>query len=107
MLSTTDTLFETIPSLDLNDFRASDPTTQAGFVEALGDAFTRIGFVAIKNHGLSDELTRQLYDNIQKFFALPSEVKQQYEIPALHGQRGYTPPGKEHAKGQTDRKSVV
>ncbi len=101
MLSMKDTLFETIPSLDLNDFRAPDSAQQQAFVHALGDAFTRIGFVAIKNHGLSQELTQQLYGSIQDFFALPAEVKQRYEIPALHGQRGYTPPGKEHAKGQT------
>ncbi len=101
MLSTTNTLFETIPSLDLNDFQTSDAAGQEAFVQALGDAFTHIGFVAIKNHGLSDELTGQLYGDIQKFFALSPEVKQQYAIPTLHGQRGYTPPGTEHAKGQT------
>jgi isopenicillin N synthase-like dioxygenase len=100
MLSTTDTFFETIPSLDLNDFKASDAAQQATFVRALGDAFTHIGFVAIKNHGLSDALTQRLYRSVQQFFALPPAVKQQYEIPALHGQRGYTSPGKEHAKGR-------
>ncbi|MGB3852295.1 MAG: 2-oxoglutarate and iron-dependent oxygenase domain-containing protein [Tunicatimonas sp.] len=95
------TFFESIPSLDLNDFRASDAARQAAFVQALGDAFTNIGFVAIKNHGLSDGLTQQLYASIEAFFALPPEVKKRYELPELHGQRGYTPPGKEHAKGQT------
>ena len=101
MLSMNDTLFETIPSLDLNDFRTPDAAQQAAFVQALGDAFTRIGFVAIKNHGLSDELTQRLYGSVQEFFALPAEVKQRYAIPALHGQRGYTPPGTEHAKGRS------
>lgn len=100
MLNTTDTLFDTIPSLDLNDFRQNDPAAQADFVQALGDTFTNIGFVAIKNHGLSDELTQQLYDSIRAFFALPEATKQQYEIAALHGQRGYTGRGKEHAKGR-------
>ena len=101
MLTMNDTLFETIPSLDLNDFRKANAAQQQAFVQSLGDAFTQIGFVAIKNHGLSDALTQRLYDNIRQFFALPPEVKKQYEIPALHGQRGYTSPGKEHAKGRT------
>ncbi len=101
MLSMDHTFFESIPSLNLNDFRASDAARQAAFVQALGDAFTNIGFVAIKNHGLSDGLTQQLYASIEAFFALPPEVKKRYELPELHGQRGYTPPGKEHAKGQT------
>ena len=96
----TDTLFDTIPSLDLNDFRKSNPATQEAFVQALGNAFTDIGFVAIKNHGLSDELTQRLYDSIRAFFALPEATKKKYEIAALHGQRGYTGKGKEHAKGR-------
>ena len=96
----TDTLFDTIPSLDLNDFREGNSSSQEIFVRALGQAFTDIGFVAIKNHGLSDTLTAQLYDSIQRFFALPDDVKRIYEIAELHGQRGYTGRGKEHAKGR-------
>ena len=96
----TDTLFDTIPSLDLHDFRDRDATSRTAFVRSLGEAFTDIGFVAIKNHGLSDELTSHLYDSIRAFFALPDEVKKKYEIAALHGQRGYTGRGKEHAKGR-------
>ena len=97
----TDTLFDTIPSLDLNDFRQDNASSRQAFVRDLGHAFTDIGFVAIKNHGLSDELTAQLYDTIRTFFALPDDVKKKYEIAALHGQRGYTGRGKEHAKGRS------
>ncbi len=96
----TDTLFDTIPSLDLDDFRKRDATSREAFVRALGQAFTDIGFVAIKNHGLSDALTARLYDSVRAFFALPEETKKKYEIAALHGQRGYTGRGKEHAKGR-------
>ena len=35
----------------------------------------------------------------KEFFQLPNEVKRIYEIPSLHGQRGFTSFGKEHAKG--------
>ena len=94
------TLFDTIPSLDLDDFRKHDGGSREAFVRSLGQAFTDIGFVAIKNHGLSDELTAQLYDCVRSFFSLPDEVKKKYEIESLHGQRGYTGRGKEHAKGR-------
>ena len=96
----TNTLFDTIPSLDLNDFGEGNSASRTTFVGALGRAFTDIGFVAIKNHGLSNELTAQLYDSIRAFFALPDDIKKQYEIEAMHGQRGYTGRGKEHAKGR-------
>lgn len=95
------TLFDTIPSLDLNDFRQHDASSREAFVHSLGQAFTDIGFVAIKNHGLSAELTAELYDNVRAFFALPTETKKKYELEALHGQRGYTGRGKEHAKGRS------
>lgn len=41
----------------------------------------------------------RLYDQVKTLFALPDAVKQQYEIPGLAGQRGYTGKGKETAKG--------
>ena len=93
-------LFDEIPSLDLADFRSEDPKRKQQFVDKLGEAYQNIGFVAVKNHGLSDELTKNLYDSVQEFFALPDETKQQYEIPELAGQRGYIGKGKEHAKGR-------
>lgn len=93
--------FENIPSLDLDDFRSGNPEKKTKFVADLGSAFNHVGFVAIKNHGLSDDLRHRLYQAIQDFFALPEEVKRQYDSADFHGQRGYTSKGKEHAKGRT------
>jgi isopenicillin N synthase-like dioxygenase len=94
------TLLDEIPSLDLSDFTSGDADRKAKFVKELGAAYNNIGFVALKNHGLSDDLQQKLYNVIQKFFALPDNVKQKYEIPGLAGQRGYVGKGKEHAKGR-------
>lgn len=94
-------LYDEIPSLDLADFTSGDAERKARFVKNLGDAWTNIGFVAVKNHGLSDELTEKLYEAVKKFFFLPDEVKQKYEIPGIAGQRGYVGKGKEQAKGHT------
>jgi len=93
-------LLEKIPSLDLADFLSGDPARKQKFVADLGEAYNTIGFIALRNHGLSDELTARLYDTVKKFFALPDEVKQKYENPELAGQRGYIGKGKEHAKGR-------
>lgn len=93
-------LYDEIPSLDLADFTSGDQEKKDKFVQALGAAYNDIGFVAIKNHGLTDEMTQKLYSTIQEFFALPDDVKQQYEVPELAGQRGYIGKGKEHAKGR-------
>lgn len=93
-------LYDTIPSLDLADFTSGDPQKKNMFVQALGEAYNNIGFVAIRNHFLTDDLSARLYDTIKKFYALPDAVKQKYEIPGLAGQRGYIGKGKEHAKGR-------
>jgi isopenicillin N synthase-like dioxygenase len=87
-----------IPVVDLADF-SGDAKKKASFVDALGKAYEDVGFVAIKNHGISDQTIQELYSNTKEFFALPEDVKKKYEIPGLAGQRGYTSFGKEHAKG--------
>ena len=93
-------LYDLVPSLDLADFTGADPIKKQKFVSDLGTAYHNIGFVAIRNHHLSEDLSARLYHVIKKFFALPDSVKQRYEIPGLGGQRGYTGKGKEHAKGR-------
>ncbi|MDX2196716.1 MAG: 2-oxoglutarate and iron-dependent oxygenase domain-containing protein [Cytophagales bacterium] len=94
------TMFDAIPSLDLHDFIHGTQDSKAKFVADLGKAFHEIGFVAIKNHGLTDEQTKKLYDVFKKFFAMDDAYKSTCEIPGLAGQRGYTGKRKEHAKGQ-------
>lgn len=93
-------LYDEVPSLDLNDFTQGDESQRTNFVNQLGKAYENIGFVAIKNHGLSDELTKSLYGSVQDFFQLPDETKQKYEDPEIMGQRGYISKGKERAKGR-------
>jgi isopenicillin N synthase-like dioxygenase len=90
-----------IPSVDLGEFLSGDPTRKNHFVQNLGKAYEEIGFVAVKNHGISDDLISELYTCVQQFFSLPLEQKKQYEIKDLAGQRGYTSFGKEHAKGSS------
>ena len=88
-----------IPVVDLADFLSGDAQRKAAFVQSLGKAYEEVGFVAVKNHGVPDELIADLYKYVQEFFSLPSEQKKKYEIADLAGQRGYTSFGKEHAKG--------
>ena len=94
-------LFDDIPALDLKDFMANDSSVRQKFVQTLGDGFKNVGFVAVKNHGLSATMTNNLYRSIIDFFALPEDTKLNYEIAGIGGQRGYTAKGKEHAKGRS------
>ena len=87
-----------IPSVDLALFLNGTAEEKQQFVNTLGQAYEEIGFVAVKNPLISDQLISKLYHSVQEFFTLPLDVKLKYERKELAGQRGYTSFGKEHAK---------
>lgn len=88
-----------IPSVNLSQYLNGSRNEQLTFIEAVGSAFSEIGFVALKGHFLDDTLTKNLYASVKDFFALPETIKLQYEIEGMAGQRGYTSFGRETAKG--------
>jgi len=90
-----------IPSIDLNDFISGDIKRKEKFVQELGYAYEEIGFVAVKGHLLSDETSKNLYQQVETFFNLPLAKKASFENPEIAGQRGYIGFGKEHAKGRS------
>ena len=59
------------------------------FYKTLGKGFEEYGFVAIKNHGLTDEITTELYKQVKLFFNLDVSIKKKYERAELNGQRVY------------------
>lgn len=87
---------QNIPLVDLSDWHAGGDA-RARFIRTVGESLADIGFFAVKNHGISEELTRAAYENAKAFFSLPLPAKQQYVCGAA-GQRGYTSFGTEHAK---------
>ena len=89
-------LTQTIPVLALRDFHADD--RRQAFVTQLGNALEDNGFFAVTHHGVEATLIQEAYQAAQAFFSLPEAVKRQYADPALHGQRGFTVFGREHAK---------
>ncbi len=87
-----------IPSVDLSDFVSGTEEQKQRFIQQIGSAYEDIGFVAVRNHGINNDLIDHFYTVVKEFFALPEDVKKKYEIEGLGGQRGYTSFGKEHAK---------
>lgn len=88
----------TIPVVDLNDYLSSDPEQKSQFVQAVGKALSEVGFFALTNHGLDEQLIKQAYQISEEFFLQDSSIKKKYENLELKGQRGYTSFGREHAK---------
>lgn len=92
---------ENLAVIDLRQFTHGNAQDRHHFAQALGEAFSDIGFVIVENHLVPADLQQALYEQVEAFFALPPEVKAKYIVPGTHGQRGYTPPNQEHAKGRT------
>lgn len=87
-----------IPVVDLSKFTDGSESEKTAFVKELGEAFHSIGFVGVKNHGISMDLIDGFYKKSKEFFGLDTATKKKYEIAGLAGQRGYTSFGTEHAK---------
>ena len=89
-----------IPQVNLNDYLSGDASSKEKFIKDIGKGFSEIGFVAVKGHLLNDEVKESLYKEVRQFFSLPDNIKSKYIIKGLASQRGFTPFGKEHAKGK-------
>lgn len=87
-----------VPTVDLSQYMHGDEAQKAAFIKDLAKAFHEVGFVAVANHGVPKSLVEGFFNASKAFFALPTEVKKQYEMAGMAGQRGYTSFGKEHAK---------
>ena len=84
----------TIATLDFRRLHSD----RINFVRELGDGYAEFGFVAITHHGISANLIDAAYATFERFFALPTEIKQRYHLKGMGGARGYTGFGIETAK---------
>lgn len=91
---------QSVPTVDYQDFISGNTPKREQFIQDLGNAFSQIGFVIVKNHGVSEELRQELFDLSKKIFEQPQDIKQKYEDLNNGGQRGYISKGRETAKGE-------
>ena len=65
--------FTSIPILDLS--LASDPATKPDFLSALRHALMEVGFLYLKNVGISNEDFKRVIEEGKAFFDLPEDEK--------------------------------
>ena len=85
----------TIPVFDLQRFASEDPAEVARAARELDDICCDIGFLVIRNHGVSEGTQTALYDAGRAFFDLPLEAKMTVRRPHHEQNRGYIPYGEE------------
>lgn len=72
--------FTSVPILDLS--LASDPATKPQFLADLRHALMEVGFLYLKNVGISNEDFNRVIEEGKAFFDIPEEEK--YTLPAQH-----------------------
>ncbi|KAJ5168647.1 uncharacterized protein N7482_004241 [Penicillium canariense] len=85
-----------IPIIDLEPARTGTPEQAAQVAQDVYQAFKKVGFVYIKNHGVPQDLLDQAFAWSAKFFALPqSEKNKAPHPPEGWYHRGYSGVGRE------------
>ncbi|GAA4762943.1 isopenicillin N synthase family dioxygenase [Microbacterium gilvum] len=85
----------TVPAIDITPYIADgDEAARAAVAAAFDEAARTVGFMQITGHGIGLEAWARLGRAIDRFFALPADVKAGYRAPKGIN-RGYTPPKSE------------
>ncbi|KAK5634410.1 hypothetical protein RRF57_010124 [Xylaria bambusicola] len=85
-----------IPVVDLRLWSDGSPADRKCVASELTEACRRVGFVYVRNHGVSDDLLAEAFTWAKKLFDLPREMKMLAPHPpgtSVH--RGYSWPGLE------------
>jgi len=79
-----------LPILDIGDFVRGNEYNLDSLADQLRDAVEKFGFFFIKNHGVSEELIKNVFDQNERWHAKPMEEKAAISIN--DHQRGYIRP---------------
>lgn len=96
-----------IPVLDWSRFATGSDVD--GFVQDLGKASRDTGFFLVSNHGIPEDLVKDVFAKGDAFFALPMAEKAKIDIRGNPHNRGWACQGSEaldETSGQMDRKEA-
>lgn len=78
-----------IPVIDFAPFLTSDAGSRQAVAHQIAQACKEIGFMYLKNLGISSSLIEQLFSESKQFFALPFAIKNQLSWSDEFSNRGY------------------
>lgn len=97
--------FDGIPILDLSLARSQD--TKPSFLSDLQQALLEVGFLYIKNTGISPTLIQDVIKQGKAFFDLPMEKKLEVEMKNVPSFLGYNKLGMEITRFKTDWREQI
>jgi isopenicillin N synthase-like dioxygenase len=90
-----------VPELSLLSYLQGSSLEKNRFVDQLFLGIKDYGFIILTDHEITDSVMNKGYEEVRKFFYQPLSEKEKTISAAGAGQRGFTPFGKEHAKGNS------
>lgn len=97
--------FKAIPILDLAQARS--PESKQAFLDELRHALLEVGFLYIRNTGISDSLIKDVITEGKAFFDLPEEKKLEVEMKNAKSFLGYNKLGMEITRFKTDWREQI
>ncbi|KAL2125181.1 hypothetical protein VTJ04DRAFT_1546 [Mycothermus thermophilus] len=97
--------FTSVPILDLS--LAKDPATKPQFLKELRYALMEVGFLYLKNVGISDETFKKVIEQGIAFFDIPEEEKLKIEMKNAPSFLGYSRLSAEITAGAIDHREQI
>ncbi|KAI1488479.1 2og-Fe oxygenase family protein [Biscogniauxia mediterranea] len=83
--------FTSIPTIDLSEIDNPSQEVRKSIANQIYKACHECGFFYIKNHGIPEDVTRQVFALLKRFFALDLDTKMDAHIQKNPAIRGYEP----------------
>ena len=85
--------FDEIPVIDIGAMPGDNMDAKLEAAKAAREAAINVGFLYIKNHGISEDVIEAARLATERFYQLPEDVKLQYDVMKSKRHKGYVPVG--------------
>jgi isopenicillin N synthase-like dioxygenase len=81
--------FNEVPKIDFQRIYSDKLEDRKELAKEVGDACRSVGFFYAVNHGVDEEMLSDTFEAMEKFFALPTDVKMEIHNQKTEKFRGY------------------
>ena len=85
--------FSDIPVIDIGAMLGDDDAAKSETAAKVREAATNVGFFYVKNHGVPEDVTETAKATAERFYALPEDIKNRYDVMKTKRHKGYVPVG--------------
>ncbi|KAI9024609.1 hypothetical protein DFJ74DRAFT_665638 [Hyaloraphidium curvatum] len=106
-LFSADPAFKALPIVDLAQYKSEDPAVREQFLKQLTDVLLNVGFMYLKNHGISPETEKAMFEKSAEAINLPREEKAKFSMDLSPIFKGWSELGRETTYGKIDMRETI